>query len=124
MNTDGTEFTNLYNFTGGSDGSLPDALLLSGNTLYGTASYGGSSGDGTVFALTLPLPTLVIAPTADQLVISWPASAPNFVLQTAPDLSSGSWSSITNGIATNGPNCVLTNSLSSQAAFFRLQQAP
>jgi uncharacterized repeat protein (TIGR03803 family) len=124
MNTDGTEFTNLYNFTGGSDGSLPDALLLSGNTLYGTASYGGSSGDGTVFALTLPLPTLVIAPTADQLVISWPASAPNFVLQTAPDLSSGSWSSITNGIATNGPNCVLTNSLSSQAAFFRLLQAP
>ena len=26
-------------------------LILSGNTLYGTAVYGGSSGDGTVFAV-------------------------------------------------------------------------
>ena len=26
-------------------------LILSGNTLYGTASSGGSSGDGTVFAV-------------------------------------------------------------------------
>jgi uncharacterized repeat protein (TIGR03803 family) len=124
MNTNGTEFSNLYNFTGGSDGSLPDALLLSGNTLYGTASGGGSGQAGTIFALTLPLPTLVIAPTASQVVISWPASAPNFVLQTAPDLSLGSWSNIASGIFTNGPNCVLTNTLNSQAAFFRLQQAP
>ena len=26
-------------------------LILSGNTLYGTAQYGGSSGNGTVFAV-------------------------------------------------------------------------
>ena len=124
MNTDGTEFTNLYNFTGGSDGSGPDALLLSGNTIYGTSSEGGNNGDGTIFALTLPLPTLVVAATSSQVVISWPASAANFVLQTTSDLSSGSWSNITSEIFTNGPNCVLTNTLSSQAAFFRLQQAP
>ena len=52
VNTDGTGFTNLYSFTGGSDGYEPVAgLILSGNTLYGTASGGGSSGNGTVFAL-------------------------------------------------------------------------
>ncbi len=52
LNTNGTGFTTLYNFTGGSDGANPLAgLLLSGNTLYGTAFRGGSWGNGTVFAL-------------------------------------------------------------------------
>ena len=35
-----------------SDGANPYAgLILSGNTLYGTANGGGSSGNGTVFAV-------------------------------------------------------------------------
>ena len=52
VNTNGTGFTNLYQFTGSSDGANPQArLLLSGNTLYGTAYHGGSSNAGTVFAL-------------------------------------------------------------------------
>ncbi len=39
LNTDGTGFTNLYNFTNGADGSYPQAgMTLSGNTLYGTTS--------------------------------------------------------------------------------------
>src|SRR6266446_1955021 len=37
---------------GNSDGAYPNAgLILSGNTLYGTARLGGSSGAGTVFAV-------------------------------------------------------------------------
>src|SRR6266446_3607120 len=52
LNTNGAGFTTLYSFTGGSDGRTPFAgLILSGDTLYGTASAGGSSGNGTVFAL-------------------------------------------------------------------------
>src|SRR5215203_2357400 len=52
LNADGTGFTNLHSFTGGSDGGDPrGGLVLSANTLYGTAVGGGSSGDGTVFAL-------------------------------------------------------------------------
>src|ERR1039458_2613142 len=59
VNTDGTGFTNLYSFTAtsgffspNSDGANPLAgLILSGNTLYGTASAGGSSANGTVFAV-------------------------------------------------------------------------
>jgi len=42
-------FTNLYSLNGGSDGAGPGALILSGNTFYGTASSGGSAGAGTVF---------------------------------------------------------------------------
>jgi hypothetical protein len=60
VSTDGTGFTNLYSFTAGaasfpytnSDGRNPQAeLILSGNTLFGTAAGGGSSGYGTVFAV-------------------------------------------------------------------------
>src|SRR5215472_7193654 len=40
INTDGTGFTNLHSFTF-SDGSTPvGALILSGNTLYGTTKEG------------------------------------------------------------------------------------
>lgn len=59
VNTDGTGFTNLYNFTTtfpyntNSDGASPSSgLILSGHTLYGTASAAGPSGGGTVFALS------------------------------------------------------------------------
>ena len=47
---DGTGFGIIYSFTNGSDGSGPAAgLIVSGNTLYGTAKNGGSGGHGTVF---------------------------------------------------------------------------
>jgi len=52
VNTDGTGYTTLHNFTGGRDGSLPFAGLISGNTLYGTASQGGNSGFGMVFKVS------------------------------------------------------------------------
>jgi len=58
VNTDGTGFTNLHIFAGyPSDGAYPyPGLILLGNTLYGTASRGGSGDNGTVFSLSLPLP--------------------------------------------------------------------
>jgi uncharacterized repeat protein (TIGR03803 family) len=50
MNTDGTGFTTLYNFTGGSDGLHPRGLLaLDGNTLYGTTPHWGIGNNGTVY---------------------------------------------------------------------------
>jgi uncharacterized repeat protein (TIGR03803 family) len=57
VNTDGTGFTLLHTFTAvpsgtNSDGSNPNGgLVLSGNTLYGTAVFGGTAGYGTVFAV-------------------------------------------------------------------------
>jgi uncharacterized repeat protein (TIGR03803 family) len=52
LHVNGTDFTNLYNFTGGSDGANPQAgLVLSGNRLYGTARFGGTNNQGTVFAI-------------------------------------------------------------------------
>jgi len=55
VHTDGTGFTNLYNFTGlPPDGANPQSgLILSGNTLYGTALFGGNPGAGSVFAVNI-----------------------------------------------------------------------
>ena len=55
MNTDGTSFTVLKAFPGGtSDGANPfgGALTLSGSTLFGMTSSGGGYGSGTIFTLT------------------------------------------------------------------------
>jgi len=49
---DGTGFTVLRSFSGGSDGANPAAgLVLLGGTLYGTTENGGNSGNGTVFEI-------------------------------------------------------------------------
>jgi uncharacterized repeat protein (TIGR03803 family) len=44
----------LYSFTGGADGAKPQAGLIfdSKGNLYGTAPYGGASGDGVVFKVS------------------------------------------------------------------------
>src|SRR3989442_1596084 len=67
LNTDGTGFTNLYDFIDGDDGANPLAgLILSSNTLYGTARYGGNGGVGTIFRLSLgpgSVPQMTIIPS-------------------------------------------------------------
>jgi uncharacterized repeat protein (TIGR03803 family) len=59
IHTDGTGFTNLYNFSAfqnssdtNKDGAgAKSALILSGNILYGTAERGGTAGNGTVYGV-------------------------------------------------------------------------
>ena len=78
--TDGSGLTSLHTFTAqfpqfigftNSDGAYPKGgLVLSGNILYGTAKLGGTSGWGTVFALSLPIPVVV------RPLITWTNPAP------------------------------------------------
>lgn len=54
ISTAGTNFTVLHTFGGitAGDGSAPNAgVILSGNTLYGITSQGGTNNDGTVFSI-------------------------------------------------------------------------
>ena len=55
-------FTNLYLFTGGSDGGFPEAGLAQGRdgNFYGTTVYGGVYGSGTVFKLSANIGPLQI----------------------------------------------------------------
>jgi uncharacterized repeat protein (TIGR03803 family) len=51
MNTDGSNFTNLFNFDS-TNGNTPNfGLVLVGNTLYGTTHTGGPSGAGNIFKI-------------------------------------------------------------------------
>jgi uncharacterized repeat protein (TIGR03803 family) len=54
FNNDGSEFTLLHTFAGGtSDGANPyGSLLINGTDLYGTTASGGTSNKGTVFHLS------------------------------------------------------------------------
>jgi uncharacterized repeat protein (TIGR03803 family) len=127
INTDGSGFAILYSFSAlsnhaNSDGALPEAgLVLLGNTLYGTAVNGGSSGSGTVFALGL-VPSLGIVPAANQVVLSWPTWAPHFSLQTTTNLASPVWTAVSpSPMIVAGQNTV-TNPISGSQQFYRLSQ--
>ena len=58
---DSADFKTLHSFAGGAaDGALPyGSLVLSGSTLYGMTSEGGSNNLGVIFALDLPQPAAV-----------------------------------------------------------------
>jgi uncharacterized repeat protein (TIGR03803 family) len=123
INTDGSGFRSLYTFTGAADGGFPQGgVILSGSTLYGTASGGGALGNGTVFSLTLsPGPLdLVNALTENKIILIWPASPTNCILQTSPDLTPESWTDITSGIGMVAGNFIFTNTATG-TAFFRLK---
>ena len=108
INTDSTGFTTLHSFTAttsyyytNSDGASPlGGLFLSGNTLYGTASAGGSAGNGTVFSISLPIapPQLTILPGGSNIVLTWPANAVGYTLQSAP-ASTGTFTNVPGAIS-------------------------
>jgi uncharacterized repeat protein (TIGR03803 family) len=54
LSLDGSQFTNLYFFSGGADGVFPSAGLAAGanGAFYGTARGGGVSNYGTVYRIT------------------------------------------------------------------------
>jgi uncharacterized repeat protein (TIGR03803 family) len=133
VNTNGTDFTNLHSFTAkdyntgaNSDGAGPVAgLLLSGNTLYGTASHGGSTGNGTVFSLSFT-PQLTIVPSAANVVLKWPTdyagfSYAGYTLQSTTNLgSSAVWSTNSPAPVVLNGQSVVTNSITGSQQFFRL----
>jgi uncharacterized repeat protein (TIGR03803 family) len=114
-------FTSPYSFADGHDGANPFAGLVqaSNGNLYGTALGGGTNADGTVFEFTLPPlppPILNILLNGQQSVLSWPASAANYVLQSTTNLSSPNWVNISNAMPVT--TITVTNSLPAQ--YFRL----
>jgi uncharacterized repeat protein (TIGR03803 family) len=119
MNTDGTGFALLKSFTVDSpDGMDPQGiLLLSGNTLYGTAHSGGNGNAGTVFRIDLigssaPIP-LNWQSLNHGLVLSWTNAA--FALQAASAIAA----TFTNIPGATSP---YTNPISGAQQFFRLSQ--
>ena len=113
VKTDGTGFTVLHSFQF-SDGSQPDALMLSGGTIYGLTDYGIQGtylGNGGVFALILQ-PTLNLAQGGTNVVLSWTGSS--YSLYSAPT-ANGTFTKIT------GATSPYTNGISGTQKYFKLE---
>ena len=118
----------LYTFTAyncvtdtNSDGAFPyGGVILSSNTLYGTAYNGGNAGYGTVFSISLPTPKMFITHSGSNLVMAWPTNLLNFTLQSTTNLDPV-WSPVSlSPVIINGQN-VVTNPISgAPQQFFRL----
>jgi sugar lactone lactonase YvrE len=68
-------------------------------------------------------PVLRLSLVAGQLILSWPASATGFALETRGALSpEGSWVPVTSPVGVFGCSFVVTNSLASPSGFFRLHK--
>jgi uncharacterized repeat protein (TIGR03803 family) len=126
LNTDGTGFTTLYNFSGGSDGANPQAALIStANTFYGTTSAGGSGGVGTVFSLSLgPVspPQLAIVSAGTNVILTWTNTASAHTLQSATNLVSSVWTTNSPTLVVVNGQLMVTNPISGSQQFFRLSQ--
>jgi uncharacterized repeat protein (TIGR03803 family) len=127
VNTDGTGFTTLHSFSGGSDEAFPDAALIrSGNTLYGTTFFAGSGRDGTVFSLSLPgisAPQLSITVSGANVVLTWPSLATGFTLQSTATLDSpGVWNTNLPLPVVVGEQNTVTNPISGTQQFYQLSQ--
>jgi len=132
VNTNGTNFTILHTFAAGSgtpphvinnDGANPNAnLIISGNTLYGTTVYGGTNGNGAVFGLLLPAPpqlTIILAGTS--VILTWPADAAGFSLQSTTNLVSPAvWNTNSPAPMIVNGQFTATNPVSGTQQFFRL----
>jgi uncharacterized repeat protein (TIGR03803 family) len=127
VNTDGTGFTVVHNFTGGSDGDTPiGSLALSGNTLYGMAQYDGLN-NGTVFSISFT-PQLTIVSSGTNVILNWPANFAGFdytgyTLQSATNVVPPvAWSVVSPGAAVANGQDIVTNPMSGSQMFFRLTE--
>jgi sugar lactone lactonase YvrE len=65
--------------------------------------------------------SLQAALVAGKVVVSWPAAASSYVLETRGNVASGTWSTVSSGIFLSGTNYVKTNTPTGPPAFFRLR---
>jgi uncharacterized repeat protein (TIGR03803 family) len=119
MSPSGT-LTNLYSFgCDYSDGASPYGGLVQGSdgNFYGTAGYGGTDYDGTLFKLTVPLnppanqiSSMLVDSSGTNLVFSIPSIAyESYQLQFSPSMNSPNWSDVGSSITSIGALMMVTN---------------
>ena len=128
LNTDGTGFTVLHNFTAlnsntNNDGAHPQAGLVSaGNLLYGTANSGGNAGSGRYSAF-LSCRILTIAGSGTNVVLTWPTNAAGFALQSTANLTPpATWNPVSPAPTVISNQYEVTNGTASAHMFYRLSQ--
>lgn len=67
-------------------------------------------------------PTLSIARTGNQLVLSWPFNGASAQLQSTPSVLTAAWLDVTNQVALSNNTYSVSLPISSRSAFYRLRQ--
>jgi hypothetical protein len=109
--------------------AVPHGVAQPGDVLSCTATPfdGALSGPPVTVQTTIPRPgvqlEIQLLP-GPQVTLSWPASATNYVLQTASTISANSWQTITDAASLVGGQLKVTNRVS-DSMFYRLnRQSP
>ena len=90
VETSGTNFTVVHDFTGGSGGAEPSgALTVAGDSLFGTTETEGSGGAGTVFGLVAG--SIGVSPPD---IISVSSSGTNLVIDANNGQSGGTYKTL------------------------------
>jgi sugar lactone lactonase YvrE len=85
--------------------------------------YLADAGNNTIRTTRVVPPTLLFTAGGNQLILSWPASANGFGLETTTTLSTGTvWTPLTNGVVVLGESLVLTNALNGPSGYYRLHK--
>jgi len=110
-----------------SSSSLIDVSAWSGTTNELFFGFLGGTSSGAKLVIenirfySLEPPRLDIASVGGTTVLSWPATAAGYVLETTASLTSPAWEIVTNAPVVAGDRYVLTNYWSDQTRFFRLR---
>jgi len=126
VNLDGGNFRTLFNFAETSRVRVID-LFPAGNTLYGVGTvvdHGGQVLYGTVFSLALPgPPQLSLIRSGGSAILSWPANAVGFTLQSTTNLVSPAvWSTVYPAPVVVQGNYTVTNAVSGSQKFYRFRE--
>jgi len=68
----------------------------------------------------IPPPSLSVALSDTNVVVSWPAVAFGYVLQSRTNLTTNSWLTVTNAPVLGGGSYSLTLGATNQSRYFRL----
>jgi hypothetical protein len=79
------------------------------------------NGAVAITAQAVSSPVLTASSTDGSIVLSWPASATGFNLESNPDPGSTNWSSVASTLVTNATTITTTNPVSGSQMFFRLR---
>lgn len=103
----------------GTWSAVTNPVVVAANTNYVTYT---NNSPARFFRLFLGTPGfyLSIAPGGKTVVLSWPAAATNYVLQTTVALAPAGWSAVTNPVVTLNSTNFVTYTNNSLTRFFRL----
>lgn len=128
LETDGSSFTVLKEFTDTEGGPPSGPLLLVDSALYGTTEEGGHLNAGVVFRLALDStpegpPRLSIRLAENNtVVLTWPDSAVGFELQANDDLVGSGWALVSESPVQIQGEWQVTISPATGSRFYRLHK--